>query len=110
MTKKNVNQENLNLNEDEWRKKYNPAANHLNENASWFDEGEGDENGRGVLFETFGEEYEFVSNSDYHKVWTYISTEDGEAIINGIHFVNRIGYFVCEFPWLDGQEIEVDIN
>lgn len=51
------------------------------------------------LFETYGEEYDFVSNSPEKKVWTWVDGSDGTYIVSGLHFVNRIGYFVTEEEW-----------
>lgn len=59
------------------------------------------------MFETYGEDYETVVAK--HKeapdcIWTLV--DDGSAygsIIPGLHFVNRMGYFITEHPALPGQ-------
>lgn len=85
---------------NEWIEKYRPVKNHLDEDASW--QGE---DGVGVMFETYGEELDYVlsvAKSDPKCVWTYVDGDDGSTlVINGYHLVNRIGYFVTEVPAAD---------
>lgn len=87
----------------EWAKQYRPVANNFDDNASFQDFQ--DESGVGVMFETYGEELDFVRSiaaSDPTAVWTYVDGDDGSTvIINGYHIVNRIGYFVTEIPATD---------
>ena len=78
--------------EEAWIEKYKPLKNHLNENAA-FD---------GTMFETSGDEYDFVlsAHSAMH-VWT-LTDQDGASFISpGFHRINRLGYFVTEEPWDD---------
>ena len=88
----------LNLTEDEWAEQYKPKRNHLDPNASW--QGWGYEDG-GILFETYDDEEDFVSSTDKHYVWTLVEDEGRSLILNGHHFVNRLGYFICEVGWSD---------
>ena len=85
---------------NEWIEQYRPVNNHLDEDASW--QGE---DGVGVMFETYGEELDYVlsvAKSDPKCVWTYVDGDDGSTlVINGYHLVNRIGYFVTEVPAVD---------
>ena len=83
---------------DEWIEKYKPIVNHLDPNASFQDE-----NGEGIMFETYGEEHDFVrSKVDENVVWTYMDTDDGGTCVSaGYSFVNRIGYFITEKAWED---------
>lgn len=85
---------------NEWIEKYRPVKNHLDEDASW--QGE---DGVGVMFETYGEELDYVrsiAESDPKCVWTYVDGDDGSTlVINGYHLVNRIGYFVTEVAAAD---------
>jgi len=55
------------------------------------------------LFETYGEEYEFVQKSPKENIWTWVDGDDGTYIVAGWHYVNRIGYFVTEKAWTDGD-------
>lgn len=79
---------------EEWEQVFKPVPNHLSDNASWQDE-----DGVGILFETYGAELDFVFAQDPHHVWTYIDTDSGTALCAGRHIVDRIGYFVTEKPW-----------
>lgn len=86
---------------DEWCDIYKPIQNHIDTNAS-FD---------GAMFETYGEEVEFVKSQDPAKIWTYGDGDDGEGHIwNGWHFVNRIGYFITEVPCPNDTEIQANMN
>jgi len=51
-----------------------------------------------ISFETYGEEQEFVLAQDEKFVWTEVDGDGGCYIINGLHYVNRIQYYVCEVP------------
>lgn len=82
---------------EEWEKKYRPIPNKFDKNASWQDE-----NGVGIMFETYGKELDFVKAQDWHNVWTYVDGDNGEPLIStGFAYVNRIGYFITEVPWED---------
>jgi hypothetical protein len=94
------------LNIDNWLDIYTPKRNHIDENAG-FDLG----TGHGSMFETFGEELDFVrefGKENPKKVWTIIDG-DGEdlCLIAGYHFVNRLGYILSEEDALD-EHLEKD--
>lgn len=92
----------LSLSEDEFEKLYPLIENHLNPNASW-----SVGNGRGCLFETFGDELEFVKSQDPSKVWTLVDCDEGSCIISGFHFVNRVGYLISTVPVGPNVNVEV---
>jgi len=80
---------------ERWSNTYKPVLNETNPHAS-FD---------GTMFETYGPELEFVRSSQPDHVWTYVTGDNNEDIIvAGFHFVNRMGYFITEFPWKDESE------
>jgi hypothetical protein len=89
---------------NDWEATYKPISNHLDDNASFQDE-----NGVGIMFETYGDELEFVQSVDEHRVWTYVDSDLGTDILAGYYFVNRIGYFVTEVPWED-QDTVVNVS
>jgi hypothetical protein len=62
------------------------------------------------MYETYGEEGDWVARFDPHYVWTYLDVEGGTVTVEGYHFVNRIGYFITEKPWLDGTSYEIDLE
>jgi hypothetical protein len=95
----------LEITEDEFDGRFPLVTNHLNPNASW-----GDTEGTGCLFETFGEELEFVRRQDPRTVWTLVDGEDGDLyLVSGYHFVNRIGYLISTVPVPEGADIQVRI-
>ena len=96
----------IQLTEDEFDDRFQLVPNHLNPNASW---GYG-ENG-GCLFETYGEELEFVRRQDPKTIWTFVDGDDGgQYVVSGYHLVNRIGYLISTEPVPDGTQIEVCIE
>jgi hypothetical protein len=77
---------------DEWDKNYLPVNNKFDKDASF----------NGVMYETYGEELEYVIAQDNNKIWTLVDTSEGDTvIINGYHLVNRIGYFITTFGWVE---------
>jgi hypothetical protein len=95
----------IELDEDTFAALFRPRPNHLNPHAGWAYDG-----GPGCLFETFGEELEFVRGQDPLTVWTLVDGDDGQYVISGVHFVNRIGYLVCAVPLPENVDVEVPIT
>lgn len=88
---------------DTWCEAYKPISNHLDENASFQDD-----NGNGIMFETYGVEVEFVKSQPPANIWMYGSGDDGGTYVwNGWGFVNRLGYFITEVPCPDDMDIQV---
>lgn len=109
------------LNFEQFCEEFRPVNNHIDKNASFQDE-----NGDGIMFETFGEELLAVQAANPLCVWTLVDgadfddqdllalgitkdddgsflKEDGEPaetslLSNGQHLCNRIGYFITEKP------------
>lgn len=66
---------------------YQPIENHIDMNAA-FD---------GMMFETYGNELEFVRSQNEKKIWTILEGDEGETLIcPGYHLVNRIGYMITK--------------
>lgn len=79
---------------DEWEETYLPVTNYT----------EHSYNSR--MFETFGDDLAFIGSCDKLHVWTLVSTDTGkDAIIEGMRFVNRLGYFVTVRPWSEPVEV-----
>lgn len=96
----------INLSEDEFDLRFPLVTNHLNPDAGWA-LGEG----AGCLFETHGEEFDFVQRQDPRKVWTFMDGDDGAQVVcTGLHYVNRIGYLVSTIAVPQGIEFEVRIG
>jgi hypothetical protein len=51
------------------------------------------------MFETYGEEVEFVIKQDPKHIWTWIQGDMSDLIVAGYHYVNRLGYYITELPW-----------
>jgi hypothetical protein len=95
----------IQLTEKEFAATYTLLPNHLNPNATW---GYGD--GAGCLFETYGEELEFVRKQDPATIWTLVDGDDGDMyVITGYHLVNRVGYLISTTPVPDDLDVEVHI-
>lgn len=75
-----------------WENKFKPIKNHLSE---YKDE---------VLFETYGDEVDFVANYDNKYVWTRLQGDMSDLICAGYHYVNRLGYYITEVPWDDDMD------
>jgi hypothetical protein len=95
----------IEITEDDFNTRYPLRTNHLNPHASWASGEAG-----GCLFETFGEELDFVRRQDPATVWTLVDGEDGDQyLLSGIHLVNRLGYLVSLTPVPEGVDIQVRI-
>lgn len=82
----------------EFENKFIPVQNHLDKNAS-FD---------GKMFETFGQELEYVRKQDPDHIWTICEDDDdGVCVANGFRLVNRLGYYVTQNP-ADGEYAVID--
>ena len=93
------------LTEDEWFKQFKPIPNHLDENAS-FNDGE-----HGYMFETYGDEVEFVKSQSPDKIWMYGDGDDGASYVwSGWGFVNRLGYFITEVPCPPNTDIQIRVS
>jgi hypothetical protein len=53
------------------------------------------------MFETYGEEVDYVTKADNKHVWTWIQGDMSDLIVAGYHYVNRLGYYITEVPWDD---------
>lgn len=84
---------------EHWLDKFTPKLNHIDTNAG-FDLGFG----QGSMFETFGEELEYVrefQKENPNKVWTIVDSEGELYLIAGLHFVNRMGYILSNEDWAE---------
>jgi len=91
---------------EEWEATYKPITNHIDKNASFQNE-----SGSGIMFETYGEELEFVKSANPNCIWTYGDGDDGGSYIwNGYHYINRLGYFITEVPAPSEDECVIQIK
>ena len=95
----------INMTVEQWDKEFLPIPNLISEDPSW-----GSDDNTGILFETYGEELEFVQARNKANVWTLVDTETGTAILEGYHSINRIGYFVCAEPYNTNYNYEIKVS
>ena len=81
---------------DVWVEKFKPINNHLDKYATA-------ENPT-KMFETYGEEVEFVQAQDPRYVWTNVQGDMSDLLVAGYHYVNRLGYYVTEVAWEDDMD------
>ena len=87
------------MTQEQWASKFKPITNHIQPTSN-FD---------GAMFETYGDELEFVKAAGANRVWTLLVVDGKGYITSGMHFVNRMGYFIAEVPY-EGDEIEIDLG
>lgn len=61
----------------------------------------------GCVFETYGQEREFVqevARENPKKVWTIIDGDEGDYVVAGFHHVNAYNYLICEKEWESIEE------
>lgn len=63
-----------------------------------------------LMYETYGQEVDYVASVDPHRVWTFLDSDGGSVTVEGMHYVNRIGYYVTEVPWIDSTAYEIDLQ
>ena len=65
----------------------------------------------GLMFETYGDEVEFVKSQSPDKIWMYGEGDDGGLYIwSGWGFVNRIGYFISQNPVPANTIIQIQVG
>jgi hypothetical protein len=92
-------QEPIILDWSQWTDQYKPIKNHFSNDPDY------------EMFETYGEELEFVMAQDPRNIWTYMDADGGSLIVEGYHLVNRLGYYITEKPWSENEAgYEVDFT
>ena len=95
----------IELTEEEWFEQFKPIPNHIDLNAS-FNDGE-----NGYMFETYGDEVDFVKEQKINKIWTYGEGDDGGTYIwSGWRVINRLGYFITTVPYDDSKDYQIQIS
>jgi hypothetical protein len=82
----------------EFEDKFKPIKNHFRNDP--------DE----IMFETYGEEVDFVRAQDANRIWTYADGDYCSYVGSGYHFVNRIGYYITELPFEDDTQYEIVVS
>lgn len=76
---------------DEWAEKFKPEENHIKTSNE-------------LMFETYGEEYEYIKSLDPRYVWTHVQGDMCDLLVAGVAYVNRLCYYVTEVPWEDDMD------
>lgn len=65
----------------------------------------------GFLYNTYGEEWEYVNMYHKSQIWTLVimdlSRSASWEITNGIHFINRAGFLITKRPVLIDTSIHI---
>ena len=81
---------------DNWMDKYLPIINKRNDGYGI------SVNEKFYLYETYGKDLEEIIETNKERpqhIWTLITDDEGdELIVEGYHYINRVGYFVTEQP------------
>ena len=105
------------LTENEFYEQFNCIKNHFYKNPEdcGFD---------GCMFETYGQEVDFINNIQRmqqnckteaellsrKQIWTIIEAEGKMYFVSGYHYVNRFGYLLTEEAVPEGIEYEVELD
>jgi hypothetical protein len=91
----------ITLSESEFWENYAPAPNHIDPSHGFND----------CLFETYGPELDYILSVDPALVWTVLECDDGNlAVVSGVHFVNRFGYFISTVRVPEGVSFTVNLD
>jgi hypothetical protein len=94
----------ITLSEEAFVALFRPRKNELKADAS-YDFGAG-----GTMYETYGDEHDYVIAQNPAHIWTICSDEgNGDYIASGYHFADRLGYIITRNPVPDGVKITIDI-
>jgi hypothetical protein len=58
-----------------------------------------------LMYETYGEEVEYVKTIDPRYVWTWVDGDMSSLICAGFCYVNRLGYYITEVPWTNDADM-----
>jgi hypothetical protein len=75
-----------------WADKYKPITNKFSKQPD------------DIIFETYGEEVEFVQAQDPRYVWTNVQGDECDLIVAGYAYVNRLSYYITEIPWENEED------
>jgi len=90
-----------NMTFSEWATEFAPIANRFDSDT--------------YMFDTEGEQLDYVQSQDRDVVWSYVYADLATVITNGYASANVIGYYITQFPYknedfymVDYQEEEED--
>lgn len=59
----------------------------------------------GCMYETYGEEIQYVISLPKNRIWTIIDEEGKMYLVAGYWRVNRVGYLISKTPWESDDEM-----
>ena len=103
----------MNITEDSFDEVLKPQTNHFERAKKPDSVADQDVCGfNGNIYETYGEELDYVFNlsKTTKRVWTIIEGDDDAVYyVAGFHYVNRMGFIVCENEYETGtEEVKLD--
>ena len=91
---------------DEWLAEFKPVTNHIDPTHGFDLLGDGCN-----LYETYGRELDYINQVSYRNVvWTVCEEDDMLYMVNGMRFVNRIGYVVTEENYCEDEIVFVSLG
>lgn len=84
---------------EQFEKHYKPIKNTITDGAPFGN----------TMFETFGDDLEFLKKQNPKCIWTFICEGNSEIISSGVWYANRLGYFVTEVPF-EGERGSVEFS
>lgn len=60
-----------------------------------------------LMFETYGDEFDFIQAQDRNHVWTGVQDGLTDLIVPGYAYMNRFGYYITEVPWEESEDVYV---
>jgi len=75
---------------DEWEEEFKPCLNFTPGNAA-----------DGIFIEICEEERNFLCEHDPLHIWTAVGQDGVVFIVEELHIINRLGYFITEKPYLE---------
>lgn len=83
---------------NEWEEQYKPINNPNNMDDSFW----------GKMFDTHGIDIEYLKKyyTSKYNLWTLVDNNSNSIyldIVPGVHWFNRMGYFVTEVPWVSEE-------
>jgi hypothetical protein len=85
---------------EEWFAKYRPIKNPMGMTEAL----------DGCMFETYGDELDFVRNHNFYNVWTLCEGDKGLYIGNGYRMANRLGYLLTLRQWKKNEKFEIKLD
>lgn len=78
----------------EWEEKYRPVR---------------DKHGEVILFDSADDALSFLPIPSRNAIWSYVTDSRFDYVLNGIRYINRIGFYATEVLWNESEYITVDV-